>query len=494
MKLPLRLNKKALLIAALGLSCATGYAFNISGTKWPGAETHLYIGMPGTAASGVRWSEALRRSALDWTANTPFTFTTIPSYLSPCKGYRANSTASGFPDGQGDGLNGADFTSTVCGNEYGTNVLAVTLVFTQSNQLGAFDIVEADVTFNVSSRFDIYDGPMSSQSRGTDFERVALHEFGHVIGMSHEASQSSIMRSTIGNLFTLQDDDIAGATTLYTGYKNCPFSDLGFGRQSGGLSSGDCTVQQLMGGGDDSSFVDAYQFTLAQATAVTIDMTSPSLDSVLVLMSGKSEVIEIDDDSAGGCNSRVSRTLPAGDYAILANTFAGVSACGNTTGPYEITMSYQSSGLLGLPGNVSLLGGGADADFAGGVTVNNGQSYSNLVRSSQTVNVKGQITVDPAHRGRPGFIVVAALLDNGEILLRDSIGQLLPYDPASGVIPKFKSKQLSAVEAVDVLSNTVPAQLGLSNIEVEFLIGYGLDSNPNELYFHGAPINLLVSP
>ena len=487
------MNKTGLIAATLGLACATGYAFNISGTKWPGAATHLYIGMSGTAASGVSWSEALRRSAAEWTENTPFTFTTIPSYRDPCSGYRANSQASGFPEGQGDGLNGADFSATVCGNNYGTNVLAVTLVYTESNQLGAFDITEADVVFNSNSRFDIYDGVMS-QSRGTDFERVALHELGHVIGMSHEQSASSIMRATIGNSFTLQEDDIAGATALYTGYRNCPFANLGFGRRTGSLSTGDCTVQELMGGGDDPSLVDVYQFTLDQDTSVTIDMVSPSLDSVLVLMTGKSEVIEIDDDSAGGCNSRIRRTLAAGDYAVLANTFAGDSECGDTFGSYELTMSYNSNTLLGLPGRASLRGGTAQASFSGAVTSNKGLSYSNLVRSTQTVDITGQIRVDPAHRGEAGFIVVAALLDDGEILLRDSLGQLISYDPASGVIPKFKSKVLAAVENVSVLSNTVPAQLGISSIEVDFLMGYGLDSNPDELYFHGAPINLSVRP
>jgi hypothetical protein len=29
---------------------------------------------------------------------------------------------------------------------------------------------------------------------------------------------------------------------------------------------------------------------------------------------------------------------------------------------------------------------------------------------------------------------------------------------------------------------------------VRFLIGYGLNSKPNELYFHDEPINLLITP
>jgi hypothetical protein len=40
----------------------------------------------------------------------------------------------------------------------------------------------------------------------------------------------------------------------------------------------------------------------------------------------------------------------------------------------------------------------------------------------------------------------------------------------------------------------VASQFGITNASVRFLIGYGLSSNPNELYFHDEPINLLVTP
>jgi hypothetical protein len=40
----------------------------------------------------------------------------------------------------------------------------------------------------------------------------------------------------------------------------------------------------------------------------------------------------------------------------------------------------------------------------------------------------------------------------------------------------------------------VPADLGIENIEVDFWVGYGLNSQPNEIFFHQRPINLVVSP
>ncbi len=487
---------KWILAALLGVLSVTAYSFSVSGSKWPGGSTHLHVGISGLSASGKSWSDALRRAAQEWTDKTPFDFTLINAYRDPCQGYRASASATGFPSGTGDDFNGADFSSTVCGNEYGTSVLAVTLVYTESNQLGAFDITEADIVFNSNSRFDIYDGVFDT-SRGTDFGRVALHELGHVIGMGHEQSASSIMRANIGNLFTLQPDDIAGATTLYQGFTRCPVSRLDFGRVTGSLATGDCTVQQLIGGGSDTSLTDVYQLDLAQSTKVTFNMNSSTLDSVLVLMNNKSEVIEIDDDGGTACNSQIVRTLAAGTYAVLANTVTsttGESTCGKVNGPYQLTARYESADLIGLNRSTSLQGGSSTASFAGGVTTNGGASYSNRVTPTQRFDVRGRISIDPAHRGLPGFLVTAAILENNQVYVRTPVGEFVPLGSQTSPVPVTTSKILNATESVTILGQAVASQFGMNDASVRFLIGYGLNSHPNELYFHDEPINLLITP
>jgi hypothetical protein len=81
---------------------------------------------------------------------------------------------------------------------------------------------EADVIFNSAFSWNSYRGTLRQRPDGgtlADLHRVALHEFGHVLGLNHpnEFGQSvdSIMNSSVSNVDTLQTDDLTGAAALY---------------------------------------------------------------------------------------------------------------------------------------------------------------------------------------------------------------------------------------------------------------------------------------
>ncbi|MDX1491420.1 MAG: matrixin family metalloprotease [Pseudohongiellaceae bacterium] len=496
--------KKALFGVALFLLSSLIYGYTIKGERWPYPTTLIYTGINGSAPSGVRWRDAVQDAAAQWSDSTSFEFQISNDYKDPCDG----SSDLGPNFSSGDGLNGMDFTSSICGEGFEDYVLAVTRIF-YSHEFGSLnvEITEADVLFNDSVNWDVYDTkPNFTPLDLIDFRRVALHELGHAIGMRHaeeglstfnyddclRAGDCPIMVPTVSNNFALQSDDINGVNDLYSGYQSCPYTEVGFGSLNGELATGDCTVRELAGGANDDSFVDVYQLDLDQDTTLNLTMRAPSLDSVLLLMDVDSQIFAADDDSAGGCDAQLSESLSAGRYVILANTFTEATECGGTEGSYRLDIGFELPSQPMLSNETSLLGGVSSASFTGGVTINRGQTYVNAVTSDDTFDVLGNIAVDPAHIGQPGFLVIAAIMEDGQILLKNEFGDFLPI--GAGGITAAQRKTLASQEALDILLNITPSALGINEIELGFLIGYGLDAQPNEVYFHETPISLVVQP
>jgi hypothetical protein len=103
----------------------------------------------------------------------------------------------------------------------GGDAVAITLYSYTGNQR-----TEADVIFNSSAgiQWDSYRGALKAAGNGTavhDFRRIAMHEFGHVLGLDHPdqaypvQTVAAIMNSTESATDSLQADDIAGANSLY---------------------------------------------------------------------------------------------------------------------------------------------------------------------------------------------------------------------------------------------------------------------------------------
>lgn len=127
-------------------------------------------------------------------------------------GWVLNSTA---PKGSLDGFNSVFFSNTILGEGFGDNTLAATVVWYNTADYGT--AIEADVVFNTAQTFNSYRGPLLSSSY--DFHRVALHEFGHVLGLAHVYNfppGQALMESIISNLDHLAPDDIAGVVFLYS--------------------------------------------------------------------------------------------------------------------------------------------------------------------------------------------------------------------------------------------------------------------------------------
>lgn len=460
----------------------TVFGFELNGTKWFLAQAEYHVDIAGMSATQISWNTAFIEAIEEWNEKTVFEFSVVENNVDPCLD---------------NGVSSVDFGEDFCGSSFGQNVLAVTLRRFDPQILGPPYIREADILVNAEEEFDIFDGPLvqfGQNFAGVDFRRVALHELGHVIGLDHEETNDAIMAPSISNLFSLQEDDINGVNTLHNGIANCDIDPLTFGEISEILNGNDCTVQDLTVGGNDNSFLDLYQFDLDEKTQLEFSTTSSLLDSVLILATTDLQYLDFDENSFENCDSSLSVNLDPGSYFLIVNTFDSPvkEECG-IVGNYRLRASFTSSSQPSLGSGTSLASAFTTAQFSGGITSDNGITFGNQFSPNDSLDISAQIRVDIRHRGAAGFLVVAALLD-GQILMLNSEGEFVDVTASPLPAVSFASKTLETFETLTIATDLVPANLGIQEIEADIVVGYGLDSNPGEIFYHSTPLNLSVVP
>ena len=91
---------------------------------------------------------------------------------------------------------------------------------------------------------------------------------------------------------------------------------------------------------DTSTFLEhrpgqRFRFSLAEEAEVRIDLSAASRDALVYLLAEDGRLIDADDDTGGGVNARIERSLPAGTYQIEAST---VGWSGRAAGAFDLTL------------------------------------------------------------------------------------------------------------------------------------------------------------
>jgi len=105
-----------------------------------------------------------------------------------------------------------------------------------------------------------------------------------------------------------------------------PLDDLRTGTIQGSLYITSCQYS-------DDTFADVYTVQVLNAGNLDIEMDSDSLDSYLVLIDPNGNVVDFDDDSAGGNNALLTTPVDVGTYYLIAKSYV---AQGYVTGPYVL--------------------------------------------------------------------------------------------------------------------------------------------------------------
>lgn len=194
---------KALCISLLFLSASSLFGYVLEGQSWTPDRTVVMQLSLGNSATLQDGSTSFNQSAQD--------------ALNIWNAYLAHVHFAAVLDSpvlakSGDDELSALFSLTVFGDSFGTGTLAVTLLNFRDTVLE-----ETDTLFNNAYTWDSYRGPL--QPNVIDFRRVAIHEFGHTLGLDHpdQAGQTvtAIMNSKVSDIDTVQADDIAGVQSLY---------------------------------------------------------------------------------------------------------------------------------------------------------------------------------------------------------------------------------------------------------------------------------------
>jgi hypothetical protein len=362
---------------------------------------------------------------------------------------------SPLPPSGVDANTSVTMSNSIYGDSFGTDVLAVTLVSPRNAHL-----IDADVVFNSEFSWDSYRGSLIRDPELMDFHRVALHEFGHVLGLDHPDQANpkqdilAIMNSTITNIDSLRIDDIDGAKSIYD-------SGPAFLTSNPAPNLVNLSTRAFVGTGNNV-VIGGFIVQGSQPATVILRGIGNSLPALGINNALSDPVIElhsasggtlaesddwIDDSSASTIasyhldpiNSRESAilaTLDPGSYTVLLRSFD--NGDGNLTGTGLIEL-YDLHTTGGRAGNISTRGPvlAGNQVLIGGFIVGGNQTKEIVVRA-----------IGPSLSGAG----ITGALSDPLVELRDAFGNLVDSNDNWGTHPKaaqIQSEGLAPTQAAE---------------------------------------------
>jgi predicted Zn-dependent protease len=293
--------------------------YSVSGNAWPSPQLITISFMPdGTSLGGGyssnlssalaadpdtagQWQAQILRAAQTWAQQTNVNFAVVPDDGAPVGTESYQQGDPGFGD------------IRIGGFDYGSSTLASTIDPPPGDNYSD----AGDILFNSDYAFSI-----NGNGWGPDLFTVALHEFGHALGMDHSSYPSAVMYRYISGIKGLSSDDIAGVRSIYSG---------GGARSADSYNSGGSSNGSFASAADISSMVGASTLS---ATVPGLDITTAGQveDFVVTAPAGVTGPLTVSVRSAGLSLLAPKLTVYASDHTTVLGSADG-------TGQYGATIS-----------------------------------------------------------------------------------------------------------------------------------------------------------
>lgn len=438
------LEDRKLLYATLGGSFAYGsritYSFAPDGTNIGGIPSALYSTMAAKGVTTAQWQGAMQKAATAWEAASNVNLVLVPD----------DGSSFGSAGNQQSDARFGDIR--IGGSSLGAGTLATNFLPPAFNG----GTLAGDIVFNNNVLWGI----------GTDYDiqTVAIHEFGHALGVDHSALSTADMYSTYNAMKpSLTADDISGIQAVF-GARQADAYDAG---ASNGTSANASNITSALDGNGQASIpslnltnndTDWYTVIAPANTSGTISVTMQSSG-----LSSLSPKILLYDASLRGLSQATAGSVFGGTVTASASGITAgqrffvkcLAGAGGTlaVGSYGLQVNFAAGTMNPIaPPNTTV----ASAPDQGGGSSNQDAGDSEIVQIGSITAVGDNLTVSATYQraieivnagGVPPGTFISPLA-NLAIDTLAAIGYSAPKTPAGNAL------RARVVAAIDSLLNS----------------------------------------
>jgi hypothetical protein len=331
----------------------TGYAwphpelitisFVPDGTNLGGVSSNLFAAFNARFGSAAAWQNQILKAAQTWAQQTNINFSVVAD--------------SGADSGSGDDEQGDSAVGDIRIGGFNFGLTDGALAVADWSPSGNNYSVGGDITFNTGQPFNI--------GSTYDLYTVALHEFGHALGLDHSSASAAVMYSTYSGVVTgLNSDDITGVRAIYSGGKARSADGYDAAASNNSISTAsnisaqiDATSRTALVPNLDittTSDVDWYKFTAPAGSSstmtVTVQSAGLSLLAPILRVYNASETQIGSASGAGHYGTTITATVPG--VRAGATYYVKVDGADNTqlgTGAYALVLNLGTGPSPSVP-------------------------------------------------------------------------------------------------------------------------------------------------